>query len=719
MTLFNQDPKDAPFDERGAPEYIHSEIRHPKSEIIETLRTHTEIYLQQEPNNRAEFKARLIKAGRILRADGRPGNIVIPAESLTNALDRGLFKGLAVFADHPGFFETPSVKALIGVTHSPTYNPETDSIDAVLKFYTNAGNEDGRLANVIVDTLHMMLKDQSIGIPTPDIGISLVFWPVWRSSQPGDKMRILDAFHKIDSADVVFGPAADGRIIEALSIYGRSSQGGNPTMSEPTPTYTTAVDPEPEETTAPVEESTDLTPPQGATPSEAVDSLNAWQDAAGQEAARAIIQHAQLPQISRDRLNAQFWSNPEQLYQALKEEREYLAALTQQNVIQMYGGPPRDGNANAIRMTTGLDQIENAVNWIFGLPEATTPEPQLRRFDMLYSMLTGDYEFHGQYQPERVFLAGADTGTLANLAANAMNKVIIMQMSLLTHYRWYERIAMPTPNDGSLFDMAWTSFGGITTLPIVSEGGAYDELVVDDVKEADSFVKYGGYVGITREMIKNSDIQRIQAVPRALASAAVKTRSSKVASIFTAASGVGPTLDQDSVVLFHTATHANLATTAIGTDTTAWRAAALECFKQTEVSSGDRIGVFPKYCLVPPDLYHTALSIFGYGEGLPTTYLPEAQDRGIGDPRPVPIAVPHFTDANDWAYIADPQVWPVIHMSFSADPSGRTFPPPELWAATSETGGLLFAADVLPIKIRDEFAYGVNGFKGIGKRNVT
>jgi hypothetical protein len=634
---------------------------------------------------------------------------------LTNALDRGLFKGLAVFADHPGFFESPSVKALIGVTHSPVYNPETDSVDATLKFYTNPDTEDGRLANIIVDTLHMMLKDQSLGIPTPDIGISLVFWPTWKEKNKGDAIRILESFHKIDSADIVFGPAADGRIIEALSAYGQTTQ-GEFTMSEPTPTYSTAVEPDKELTAT---EGVETKPsPNGTetTPAETVDALNAWQDAAGQEAARAIIQHAQLPQLSRDRLNAQFWSNPEELYSAIEEEREYLAALTQQNVIQMYGAPPRDGNR--IRMTTGLDQIENAVNWIFGLEEATAPEPQLRRFDMLYAMLTGDYEFHGKFNPDRVFLAGADTGTLANLAANAMNKVIITQLALLTHYRWYEIVATPTPNDGSLYAMAWTSFGGIGTLPTVSEGGAYDELTVDDVKESDSFAKYGGYVGITREMIKNSDIQRIQAVPRALAAAAVKTRSSKIASIFTSNSGVGPTLDQDSTALFHS-NHSNVQTTAIGTDTTAWRAAALECFKHTEVNSSDRIGVFPKYCLVPPDLYHTALSNFGYGEGMPTTYLPEAEDRGIGDPRPVPVAVPHFTDANDWAYIADPNVWPVIHMSFSADPSGRTFPPPELWAATSETGGLLFAADVLPIKIRDEFAYGVNGFRGIGKRNVA
>jgi len=37
----------------------------------------------------------------------------------------------------------------------------------------------------------------------------------------------------------------------------------------------------------------------------------------------------------------------------------------------------------------------------------------------------------------------------------------------------------------------------------------------------------------------------------------------------------------------------------------------------------------------------------------------------------------------------------------------------------SETSGLMFSNDVLPIKVRDEFAVGVNGPRGIGKRNVA
>jgi hypothetical protein len=38
---------------------------------------------------------------------------------------------------------------------------------------------------------------------------------------------------------------------------------------------------------------------------------------------------------------------------------------------------------------------------------------------------------------------------------------------------------------------------------------------------------------------------------------------------------------------------------------------------------------------------------------------------------------------------------------------------------TGETAGLMFTNDTLPVKVRDEFAFGVNGFRGIGKRNVA
>jgi hypothetical protein len=252
----------------------------------------------------------------------------------------------------------------------------------------------------------------------------------------------------------------------------------------------------------------------------------------------------------------------------------------------------------------------------------------------------------------------------------------------------------------------------------VAEGASYPELGIDDTDEAAEFVKKGGYVGITREAIKNSNIMQLQAIPRALAAAAVRTRSKAVANLFTMNSGVGPTLATDSKALFH-ADHGNIATTALGTDATAWRAARAAAFKQTELGSDAYMGVYPRYLLVPAELYDVALVILGYGEGMPTVYTPEALARGVYDPRPIPIVVPEWTDATDWAYMVDPAVYPVIHMSYSQAPGGGRHPAPELFAVTSETSGLMFTNDVLPIKVRDEFAIGVSGYHGIGKRNVA
>jgi hypothetical protein len=97
---------------------------------------------------------------------------------------------------------------------------------------------------------------------------------------------------------------------------------------------------------------------------------------------------------------------------------------------------------------------------------------------------------------------------------------------------------------------------------------------------------------------------------------------------------------------------------------------------------------------------------------------PYAQDRP-GDPRPIPIAVPEFTDTGDWAYIVDPKIAPVICMAYASSPGGRSHPAPELFTVTSPLAGLIFTNDTIPIKIRDWFAYGVATYRGIGKRNVA
>ena len=199
----------------------------------------------------------------------------------------------------------------------------------------------------------------------------------------------------------------------------------------------------------------------------------------------------------------------------------------------MFGRP-------ALRLNEPLDEARDLVGFFFGAAGAPTPPPNLRSFADLYVALTGDVYFRGVFDGERTLFSGAKTSTLPNLAVDAMNKVIVQQFAALEHYRWYERVAAVEPNDGRLLAMKWITLGGVGNLPTVAEGAAYTELDVSDAKESAAFVKRGGYVGITREMIRNGDIMQLQAIPRALASAAVRTRSAAVSALFTANSGVGP-----------------------------------------------------------------------------------------------------------------------------------------------------------------------------------
>jgi hypothetical protein len=150
-------------------------------------------------------------------------------------------------------------------------------------------------------------------------------------------------------------------------------------------------------------------------------------------------------------------------------------------------------------------------------------------------------------------------------------------------------------------------------------------------------------------------------------------------------------------------------------------------WEQVVPGTGKPLGLWPTYCLVPIELFDDALTEFGYGTGdagKPSSAAtaqvvnPYGESR-VGDPRPIPIAVPDWTDANDWAAIVDPRLHPVIHMAYANQPQGGEHPMPEIFEVTSETSGLIFSNDTLPVKIRDWFGVGVSTYVGIAKRNVA
>lgn len=430
-----------------------------------------------------------------------------------------------------------------------------------------------------------------------------------------------------------------------------------------------------------------------------------------------LIEGAHLSPQSKSLLRlACTGKSPEETSKLVLAQQHAEAAALDQHLVR--GIKPIGAND----MVTPHDRLQNALDWIFGLP-VEPPPPSLRDMRNIYQFITGDSNWYGVFNPEWSQLASATTVTLAGMVVDALNRVTRMHYDNMVTYRWYENIIAVTPHSGTTHDLTMIMVDGLASLPVVSEGAAYSEATVGDSKETAAFVKYGHYVGITLETIRKSDIQRIQAIPRELVKAAIRTRSAAIAAIFTVNAGTGPTLADDSTVLFH-ANHGNVNTTAF--DAAGWAGIRTDIWEQQIPGTSKPLGLWPSYCLVPIELYDTALTVFGYGAGdvgMPIAAAtaqsvnPYGASR-IGDPRPTVIAVPEWSEVDHWAAIVDPRLHPVIHMAYANNPAGGSHPMPEIFEVNSETSGLMFSNDTLPVKVRDWWAYGVSTWVGVAKMNV-
>jgi hypothetical protein len=311
---------------------------------------------------------------------------------------------------------------------------------------------------------------------------------------------------------------------------------------------------------------------------------------------------------------------------------------------------------------------------------------------------------------------------MASIVANALNKRVMNEFQ--AYPQWWAR-AVTIEEFTSLQDVRWTMLGGVGELPTVAEGAAYTEMTWDDKYETNSFVKKGGYLGITIEAIDKDDTNRVRAAPRALAQAAWMTLGKSISAIFTTASGTGPTL-VDTGVLFNatavssTGGHANLGTTALSQ--ASWRSTKIAMMKQAELNSAERLGALtrPRLLWVPLDLEDTAVQILATEEDVGSADWAinvdaegEGREERLRRARERVVVSPFWTDTNNWAAQADPRLYPSIGLAFRY---GRT---PEIFSVADPTAGLMFTNDIMPVKVRFFFATGPIDFRGLYKHNVS
>ncbi|MBN1537542.1 MAG: hypothetical protein JW908_12465 [Anaerolineales bacterium] len=665
---------------------------------------------------RKEFQCRFVKAGRVRAVGDIPASIEILPGALARAWADGLFDNRAVFIDHAGAFDYPSLRNLVGVTLDAQYQELDGAIDGVVRLYNTPASQ------TFGELLDQWLNDHQAGLAAPDIGLSLVFYPMWEpvQAQEGGVRRISGIRH-IESIDFVFEPATEARVVKALT---RSPINDFPEGTDRFAIYSDAcLSLRASRICAPINHH-NFTQPRKEnkqmsdhvldqeTPASQSET-GAWQSPFSHMMAKAMLAQSDLPQASRERLAAREYSAPEQVTAAIDAEQAYLAKLTEDQVVQIGSQPPRTPHISLGR--SGLEQVQLALEaLISGVRPADGILP-LTGIRELYNVLSGDYELTGTFKGERVYLANVTSATMSNMVANALNKVVAAEFQ--QYPRWWEPF-VSQQDFASLQQVKWITLGGVGELPTVAEGAAYTELTWDDKYEATDFTKKGGYLGLTIEAIDKDDTGRLRAAPRALAQAAWLTLSKAVLSIFTANSGVGPTLS-DSVALFHSSRN-NLGSAALSWS--AYVAARTAMRKQTELNSGERLGALtaPRFLLVPPDLEIAALQIIG-SEGEPGGSENDVNPLSAGDTHDARLAaarsriivVDLWPDTNDWAAVADPRLYPSIGIGYRY---GRV---PEVFSVASPTAGLMFSNDTMPVKVRFFFAVGAMDYRGLYKSNVA
>jgi hypothetical protein len=623
-----------------------------------------------------------------------------------------LWDGVECYTDHissrPGTLNHHSVRDLGGVLCDPSWDLEAQGVRATIK-------PTGPAAAVFVE-----LAQASIDHPDMPVGLSA---DILISVDGKTVTKIV----KINSLDAVTHPARGGKFVRVLQ-----SQNGALSMTDPIvpPVIPPVVPPVDPPVSAAERNLTKLASGAKAV----VESLQA-QDALSKleqnnlaaeklqiGMCQALLQSAvaasRLPEPWQVRIHQDFEGKafePEDLQKRIEADRVLLSATTAGRSVQ---GP---GGINA--MFSSADYLEAATDDLLGAARRTEltklQTNRLSGIRELYMMLTGDYDLHGGFHPERAQLA--TTTDFTGLVKNALNKVIAQQWDVLgaAGYNWWEQIVKVEHFD-TLNDITSVLVGTVGTLPTVAEGAEYTELAVGDSPETGSFVKKGGYIPLTLELIDRDETRKLRAYPQELAFAALRSISALVAAVFTDNAHIGPTLADTGALFNATAVttlggHKNLLTTDLTTHDV-WDATAMAMYDQPLLvkqatgyyGTGSKMAINPRFCLVSRHKWEAVRDLFVNHWSI--TDNKHMENLLFGEV--VPICVPEWTDDDNWAAVADPRIAPAIIV-------GERFGiRPEIFIANRETDPAVFMNDEHRLKVRNFVAVMVSDFRPLHKSNV-
>ncbi|WP_376795829.1 hypothetical protein [Thermogemmatispora sp.] len=604
-----------------------------------------------------------------------------------------------------------SVRDMVGFYRAPHYVPPTAGehgrVDATLHILESA------------DWLWRLIREAcSLGQPGL-IGLSIDIYGTWqmRESQNGNSrpLREVISVSALNSCDIVTRPSAGGgirRIIHDLCPSHEYEAEGclqKPSASIPPqrgPMSTSDSQNLSISQANPIREQEVMAAPDP--------SLEALLHELRLERSRLNLerrlQEVHLPEIVKQHLRRRYEGRlfeAAELEEAIAEQRSMLAELATAGLVRDHGyARPEIGE-----QITEAEKIQAAFDRMFDLEIDTSRLGNIRGFTSIreaYARVTGDPSVSGL--SERSLLGQIRIGEHAPLMRISEGDITTASFSYLLGTSMNKRLL----KDYQAWPAEWQKFctivpikdfkqqtrvrlGAFGSLSTVAEDAAYTTLSLTDTAATYVPMKRGNLVTISRETIINDDLMAIRQIPTKLAVAAAYTLAEFVYSFLSG----NPTI-YDGAPLFTTGNpHNNLGNAALST--VAMQAGVTTMREQTNFA-GKRIGLRPRYLVVPPELEWTAM-IATRSAGIPGS--------PNNDINPMmgyvtPIVSPQLSSPSQWFLVADPQEVDTIEIGFVGGQIN-----PVLYIQDQPLYGLNFTQDVISYKIRHEYGGAVVDYRGL------
>jgi hypothetical protein len=232
---------------------------------------------------------------------------------------------------------------------------------------------------------------------------------------------------------------------------------------------------------------------------------------------------------------------------------------------------------------------------------------------------------------------------------------------------------------------------------VVAEDTAYTAVTLTDSAATYVPQKRGNLVTVSREVIINDDLMAVKQIPTKLAVAAAYTLAEFVYGFLSG----NPTIYDGSALFTTGAPHSNLGSGALSTGN---MQSGITAMREQTNYAGKRIGLRPRFLVVPPELEWQAMVV------TKSAGVPGSTNNDINPMLGylTPIVSPQLTSPTQWFLVGDPREIDTIEIGFVGGQVN-----PALFIQDSPLLGMNFSSDVCSFKIRHEYGAAVVDFRGI------